>query len=51
MRTSTPRSAAFADLHAAYTTEQLEFLIAYQEASIAITTRETDALRALARAP
>jgi DNA-binding MarR family transcriptional regulator len=32
---------AFADLHADYTTEQLEFLVRHLEASIEITKRET----------
>jgi hypothetical protein len=38
--------SAFAELHAGYTNEQLEFLVAYQEASIALTTQETKNLRA-----
>lgn len=38
--------AAFADLHAGYTTEQLEFLVQYLKTSIEITKRETDRLTA-----
>jgi hypothetical protein len=37
---------AFAELHAGYTAEQLEFLVDYQEASLALTTQETAQLRA-----
>lgn len=36
---------AFADLHASYTTEQLEFLARHLQASIEITKRETEKLR------
>jgi DNA-binding MarR family transcriptional regulator len=36
---------AFAELHAGYTTEQLEFLARHVEASIEITKRETGKLR------
>ncbi len=35
---------AFADLHAGYTTDQLRFLAAHLERSIALTRRETDKL-------
>lgn len=40
---------AFADLHAGYTTEQLEFLARHLEASIEITKRETEKLRSADR--
>ena len=36
---------AFADLHARYSTEQLEFLVGHLEVSIEITRRETARLR------
>jgi DNA-binding MarR family transcriptional regulator len=36
--------AAFADLHAGYTTEQLEFLARYLETSLEITKKETGRL-------
>jgi DNA-binding MarR family transcriptional regulator len=40
---------AFADLHAGYTTDQLEFLARHIEASIEITKRETEKLRRVDR--
>ena len=35
---------AFAELHASYSTTELEFLVRHLEASIEITKRETDLL-------
>jgi DNA-binding MarR family transcriptional regulator len=42
---------AFAQLHAGYPTEQLEFLARHLEASIEITKRETEKLRRRSRRP
>lgn len=40
-----PIGDAFADLHAGYSTEQLEFLVRHLETSIEITKRETEKLQ------